>query len=437
LHGPIDQINDYSSNAWSLVVRDLIDVGVCLLDLRTTTAASAAVSTTLQATAARHEQISSSNSPLEAHGNSPDGSLRFEEMNSILACDAASPPATITDGTIPTQLAFESSIDVLDWLDRSPLSPRTAAVSGHDDAVQHSIPIIDATADSAHATGYHDAGAMSARYNAHRQGFVFSDGNEFDVLPEFPDFAPRCNKLFAVLHSTANHVLQAIAQRLELHPPGDATNWFQQALGPTIRHSQWHIKRYVDALSDNAKADTDNVAAKNGSNSGSNEEANTRVLLPTHTDPSLISVVLVHRPDGGVHSDGAMGLQYYHTKHQAWMEVPYSGHDVAIVFVGSVLQHITGGYMIACKHRVVAQKAVDSDVLAGNEPGTMRQPSFRRMAATLFVRPAPDAVLSILPSPTLIDRTCKQLTFAQWNAKTAKKYGKAVSTKDQPTALPV
>lgn len=242
-------------------------------------------------------------------------------------------------------------------------------------------PRIPESSDSSHATGYHGTGGLSARYNEYREGLVFSD-NELFAVPEVPCFEDHCRKLQGTLHSTTEHVLSAIARHLEI--PED---WFETTFGPTKLHSQWHMKRYVDM--------TDNKSGPE--------------WLPTHTDPSLISVV-VHDRRTGTGGDSRCGLQY--SQNREWMDIPRSGHNVAVVLVGSVLQHITSNYFSGCLHRVIHHANAH-----GHE---------RRMAATLFVRPAPSAILELPPAIVLSDRrTVKRQSFLDWNAKTARNYEKA------------
>jgi isopenicillin N synthase-like dioxygenase len=354
VHAPT---NHADSIAWTAVVQDLINVGVSLLDLRS---------------------IDSTKDFIN------DGSSH---------CDVDNTCSPVAEKCIP-ESAFVSSIAALDWLGTETLeSLDTLSIGSFP-------PVIDECVDSAHATGYHRAGSMSARYNKHREGFVFSNGNQFAVQ-NFPDFAPHCDALFQVLHSTANQVLDAIGRHLRI-----PTCWFQDTLGPTIRHSQWHIKRYVNVSSRAHVGSVSEAIAMDSDDS--------TILLPKHTDPSLISVVVLHRPGVGI-QPGALGLKYYHNAQQIWREIPFSGHNVAIVFVGSVLQHITGEYMTACKHRV--------DVMTSTPSECMQQQD--RMAATLFVRPAPNASLTLVPSSILPERKCKRLTFAQWSAKTARNYERA------------
>ena len=290
-------------------------------------------------------------------------------------------PMHSTASCIP-KAAFDSSIQALSLL---------ADVENTASIVQQDLcREIEESADSAHATGYHRAGCMSARYNAYREGFVFSDGHLFDVRG-CPSFKSDCAQLQAQLHRVADNVLNMLGHHLEL-PMG----WFQQELGPTQDSSQWHIKRYVHAQEGEKPALSQTSITKPGLE-----------WLPTHTDPSLISIVLLHQPGK---QEGSSGLQY-NTKDKLYLDVPASGYEVAIVFVGSVLQHLTGGYFHACRHRVV---------YAGN--------THERTAATLFVRPVADTILTLPPSAVLTCSNCKvrgNLTFSQWNAKVARNYERA------------
>merc|ERR1712008_13486 len=78
------------------------------------------------------------------------------------------------------------------------------------------------------------------------------------------------------------------------------------------------------------------------------------VLLPMHTDPSLISIVIHDRE---CIQAGSLGLEVQVQQRDGcgcnWHEVPCSGHGVVTVFCGSVLDRISGGLFTACRHRVV------------------------------------------------------------------------------------
>jgi isopenicillin N synthase-like dioxygenase len=237
--------------------------------------------------------------------------------------------------------------------------------------------------DSAHATGYHAAGGLS-RYNQYREGFVFSDGMSFGMNTHsnnMPEWERDMQSLFTSLHGIAQKVLTELEQEWIL-PNG----WFQNTLGDTSLHSQWHMKRYVGQSEDNG------------------------VLLPIHTDPSLLSVIIHDAP--GI-QQRCMGLQYQATTDDGtreWRDVPHHGHFVATIMVGSVLSYITGGQVAAAKHRVVV------------DPST----SGERMAATLFLRPRGSAMMMVPPSSTFENVVLKKqrITFDSWNEKVARNYEK-------------
>ncbi|CAK0846442.1 unnamed protein product [Prorocentrum cordatum] len=215
-------------------------------------------------------------------------------------------------------------------------------------------------ADSADATGTHPAGALS-RYNASRAGLIFSNGEVFDVdTPGVPagGFSRQMEAFFEAQCSLAEQVLRGLEASL-----GVQRGWFASAMGDLRRHSQWHIKCFVGAAADSSHRRMQDGRV---------------VLLPMHTDPSIISLVVHDRE--GMHP-GAMGLEVWRSEDRAWLEAPWCGHGVATLFVGSVLERISGGSLRAARHRVVSA----SGDAAGASP---------RVAATFFFRPAPEAVLS-------------------------------------------
>lgn len=281
------------------------------------------------------------------------------------------------------------------------LPPSSAGIHAHafevaqramDDEVCHyECPTIPPDADSAHVTGYHAAEGMS-RYNAYREGLVFSDG----MIVGNEECRYAMNRMFDSLHGIAQQVLTALERHWNL-PDG----WFQNTLGPTENHSQWHMKRYVHF-------DTPNEPY-------SSSQDDDKIWLPVHTDPSLISVVI--HDIAGI-SKGAMGLEYQNITGD-WIKVPQSGHGSATIFVGSVLSFITGGRIKACKHRVVY------DANSTN----------MRMAATLFVRPRGTARLVVPPSRMYQDVTLKkQMTFDAWNSRVSRNYMKKKKHKQQGDA---
>ena len=246
------------------------------------------------------------------------------------------------------------------------------------------LPVIDPSTDSGSWTGFHEAATINGRYNAHRKGFVFSNGELFG-LESMPEFKNNLQQLFHFCHDVvATGVLRAIERRLEL--PDD---YFDKELGPTANSSQWHLKQYHVNESIDAT------------------EMSQSVLLPTHTDPSLISVVIIDSPEV---NKGGKGLEVY--EKDKWTEVSHHGHDIAIIFVGSVLSYLTKQQVFsAIKHRVV-----------NDSHGHVNE----RMACTLFVRPCPDAQMKMLPSKYINQHESSKQppTFETWNRRVSKNYMK-------------
>mmetsp|Transcript_25766 Transcript_25766/g.38984 ORF Transcript_25766/g.38984 Transcript_25766/m.38984 type:complete len:308 (+) Transcript_25766:231-1154(+) len=239
--------------------------------------------------------------------------------------------------------------------------------------------------DSAHVTGYHAASEEMSRYNVYRKGFIFSDGNN-DIISVkgVSNFRADMSAFFDSLH---NDIALAVLAQMESEWSLPA-NWFQDLLGPTNRNSQWHIKQYVPTT--------------NGDD----------IWLPLHTDPSLISIVVHDAPGKRA---GAIGLQYQSpSQSYDWVDVPFHGHRVATILVGSVLSYLTGGRVPAARHRVV--------VTANDNP---------RVVATLFVRPKGSAALLVPPSPLFEGVVLKktQITFAQWSSRVARNYTKKKKNK--------
>jgi len=258
-------------------------------------------------------------------------------------------------------------------------------------AAMEDCPRIRQEDSSAHATGHHSAGGMSSRYNQYREGFVFSNGNHSFPIKDIPNFQHDMEQMFLSLHDVAQRVLSALERKWNL-----PNQWFQDSLGDTRNHSQWHIKRYV----------------RHEDEDGDGDEAPTTgvVVLPTHTDPSLISI-LVH--DAPHIQKGGLGLEYQSIHNRVWTPIPYHGHSVVTILVGSVLAYMTG--MTATKHRVVTSSTTNTN---------------ERMAATLFVRPRGTAMLTVPPStnldtPLFSHRSSSTITFDVWNARVSRNYMKS------------
>ncbi|KAG7372625.1 SET methyltransferase domain containing protein [Nitzschia inconspicua] len=298
------------------------------------------------------------------------------------------------------------------------------------------VVLIQDDTDSAHATGFHTVGGMSSRYNAHREGFVFSDkgalngrvltpdnaNNNQDIADFVEVFHQAQRSMFQSLHGIADHVLQAIESAMEL-----PSQCFQQQLGPTQTSSQWHMKRYI-MQQQRQTQDRINIEAET-------TESGQAILLPMHTDPSLISVVIhdwscmEQQPTSSQRqiSNNLMGLQVFDIQNSQWNDLYYDASSnssvLATVFVGSVLSHITDRTWPAAKHRVVATSHSLSS----------------RMAATLFVRPQLSALLPMpLPSPTLTpiktaNNRKSPITFGTWLQRVAKNYESTKKKKHKTT----
>lgn len=303
------------------------------------------------------------------------------------------------------------------------------------------VPLIDPDTDSGNWTGYHNASEINGRYNQFREGFVFSNGEMFDVNLEGHNdvrekndleciiekshpginFKEDMRELFHLMHDVvADGVLRAIERRLSLSPL-----YFQNQLGPTKSASQWHMKRYIIDTG-RGNAEQDEQCGSKIDNPESLSGNGVDVLLPVHTDPSLISVVILDRP--GVNSN-AIGLEVFscnksESDNCTWQELPNHGHGVAIIFVGSVLSYLTKGQIFpAVKHRVVDWRIKTKDDDGYCICGSREE----RMAVTLFVRPHRNALMKTLPSPHLntdMKMSNNPQTFRAWNSRVAKNYMK-------------
>jgi len=245
--------------------------------------------------------------------------------------------------------------------------------------------VIDMSTESSNYNGFHRIGALS-QYNACREGFVFSNGDKKWLQScGDDDFVDDVECLFQSTVGIALDVFTAIEHHLKLEE-----GWFQRNLGPVECHSQWHLKRYQPDVAPPMARTADGAT----------------VLLPMHSDPSIISIV-IHDREGS--QEGAQGLEYL-CGSNIWKEVERSGHSTVTVFCGSVLDRITGGLYPACKHRVA-----------------LRPPFDKRVVATFFWRPSPHALLEVPPSPLLSHvKLSKILNFRQWNKRVSQRYERHV-----------
>lgn len=296
------------------------------------------------------------------------------------------------------------------------------------------FPIIEPTANSANATGYHSAGGNNSlsRYNAYRQGFIFSNGELFDVPLPSGNFESTMKEMFHSLsHVIAQQVLIGIAEHLQIDP-----DWFQTHFGHMEHSSQWHIKRFVlpdEEMNPNTVEMYNRHPEENDLEKKTKAATNEIGWLPAHTDPSLISV-LIHDAKGI--QPGAMGLEYQlpirsiqdnpesldgiEKTTRVWKQVEAHGHAVATILSGSVLSYITGGFFPSAKHRVMYDQ------------NTFQNGLRRRQTATLFVRPIGDSILSVPPSSALTNRNInirQNCKFEDWLIKVSRNYQGAKKTK--------
>ena len=216
-----------------------------------------------------------------------------------------------------------------------------------EEMVRDGDPLVLAdSADSGHATGVHAAGWGSS-YNQTREGFVFSDGATFGVPRDDPYAAARFEAHCRAMHDSALALARGVLAALERHLDVP-TGWFEETFGPIANNSQWHVKRYRPE-----RADVHARSIAGCTKASKSEQNDKTVLLPVHTDPSLVSIVLHDAP---ISSHGAAGLEFLSARGRGvWVEVPKHGHDVATVFVGSVLDRITRGAFPAARHRVAVR----------------------------------------------------------------------------------
>ena len=172
------------------------------------------------------------------------------------------------------------------------------------------------TSSSSTFTGFHSMGGLSA-YNACREGFVFSNGDLMHLPAPYDNFYSSCDDFRREGCEIAKIVYNELEKHLKL-----PNNYFEQQFGQLEATCQWHIKRY-------------------------DPSSPSDVLLPMHTDPSLISVVLHDCPP----SPGCLGLEVLDEDTKGWKEPEGCGHGRATVLVGSVMEKITCGYLRAARHR--------------------------------------------------------------------------------------
>ncbi|CAJ1960138.1 unnamed protein product [Cylindrotheca closterium] len=284
--------------------------------------------------------------------------------------------------------------------------------------------LIDPNQDSYSCSGYHPlGGTLSSKYNKYREGFVFSNGEIFDLQTDSNDhFGDTMRETGSVLHSLAMKAVAEVESTLGL-----PANYIQDTYGKDVslaHSSQWHLKRY---------------SASAGHDDGD-------LALGVHTDPSILSVV-VH--DSPTLEPGGWGLQYSQKLDGPrtdsgisieWNEPPYHGHGVATVMIGSAFARIMQvGDNVSknekvrqlrrlyppCRHRVVM--STDATEHLGRQ----------RMALTYFLRPSPLSILTPLPIflELNVRQPRKKLTFGSWYKKVSSNYSRSRAKTKQNSSI--
>eukprot|EP00980_Cylindrotheca_fusiformis_P030860 scaffold25535_cov117-Cylindrotheca_fusiformis.AAC.3 len=293
------------------------------------------------------------------------------------------------------------------------------------DADHGSIPhLIHPEHDSYSCTGYHPlGGSLSSKYNKYREGFVFSNGELFDLEDHGVNFKSSMQDTRSILHSLAMLAVADIEAKFGLEP-----GYIQRiyGLGASLEHfSQWHLKRYSSTIS----SEDDNLA------------------LGVHTDPSILSVVVHDAPDV---QPGGWGLQYsrktkgppVESKNPAptaieWKEVPYHGHGIATVMIGAAFARIMQvGTNTKNNERVVEMRKLFPPVrhrVVLQQGQNME--TRRRMTLTYFLRPSPSSILEPLPPfmEHMVEAPKKQMSFGSWYKRVASRYNKKEQEGDGTT----
>ena len=237
--------------------------------------------------------------------------------------------------------------------------------------------------------GWHGPGGLS-KNNKYRSGIIFEGDRLWDLLDSEPAaFVATVGQWRDAVWGLATQLLRLVAAELQLED-----TFFEEAM-EVCSNSQFHVKRYHPA------------APGDGSGAAHATPAGEVVKLFAHMDPSVLSVV-IH--DGGPVQEGGRGLQVRARESGEFLPLPRSGWGVATVFVGQILQRITGGLIPAAVHRVAVRPQDDA---------------LERLTATFFFQPTPAARLGPVPSP-LVQASGgpgqAAVTYAEWKEKAYGRY---------------
>ncbi len=252
---------------------------------------------------------------------------------------------------------------------------RTAFDSFEEFLSHNPSPDIDLGSGSDTANGFHE-NVPGSHGNRHRRGIICSNKGTVQGVETLG--------LLDIAYGVAKDALNAIESELKLDK-----NYFESTMGDLKSHIQYTLKAYN--------------ASENNPPKPLKDAGGRLLLLPSHTDPSLISVVIHDHP---TREDGA-GLESLSSK-KSWVPVGPTGTTHAIIFAGGVLDALTGGLYPACRHRVTC------------DPDEVHN---RRVVATFFFRPSPSAEMKVPPSLLLRDvKKPKSATFGAWVSRVARNY---------------
>lgn len=204
--------------------------------------------------------------------------------------------------------------------------------------------------------GYHAIGGISA-YNRCREGYIFQAASPVwpmlseSVECEGDEFSTTHEIWRAEMHHFALIILDKVWEALGIHSPAEGVL-------DVVSGSQFQVKKICWAGIDPAAT-------------LSQTEDGEFVTMPTHCDPSFISIV--------IHSQIFSGLQVRDAEKRAFVHIPPTGPGKCVVFAGSLLELITNSEIKPCVHRVVSTEA---DMI-----------SAKRIAATFFFQPTNDSFL--------------------------------------------
>mmetsp|Transcript_60405 Transcript_60405/g.168787 ORF Transcript_60405/g.168787 Transcript_60405/m.168787 type:complete len:437 (+) Transcript_60405:62-1372(+) len=250
---------------------------------------------------------------------------------------------------------------------------------------------------AAEPNGYHARGELGRRYNKYRSGFVFQGRTVFPLLSvcegcsteDGEEFVTIISKWRACVWKVASDILDRLWAELLAcgHVTETACPLSPRGSMDMISNSQFHMKQmHSESQFHMGQTRSDNDA----------EVSDPFVRLPLHQDPSFVSLVL-HESSEPL----GQGLEVLDDDSRSYVALPHSGVGVATIFVGQLFHVLLGRSALPvakARHRVATL------------PKDMGK---RRLAATFFFQPRPDAVLRPLVTSARPIEGDEVVTFGQ------------------------